>query len=469
MNLSLSFDNNKYTEESIKDGVSTVKYRAFWDIDYVSKPVHSIQKMNVFVPLGYYKNEIINDYGLNTAPIFMPNTVGGYFPGPRTFPGNKKILYNSSTMVKALSRGYVVVSAGLRGRTLTNEKGEFIGKAPAFIIDMKAAIRYIKLNKNNFPGDVNKIITNGTSAGGAISALIGASGNNVFFEKELDEIGAADSSDNIFAVSAYCPIHNLENADAAYEWQFNGINDWHTQKIDIKNGKAEFSPLNGQLNELEKQLSSKLKNQFIEYLNSLRLRNPDGDYLTLNKIGEGNFLDLTKKFLIKSAQTEIEKGNELNNPNFLDIRNSKVVALKWKAYLRYITRMKKAPAFDDLGLNNPENDLFGDLKIKAKHFTEIGQKYSEKTAKKADPELVAAINPLNYLNNQSNSLIAKHWRIRHGAADRDTSFAVPIILATTLQNMNLDIDFFMPWAKPHSGDYDLIDLFDWIDSLVKEK
>ncbi len=46
--------------------------------------------MNVFVPLGYYKNEIINDYGLNTAPIFMPNTVGGYFPGPRTFPGNKK-------------------------------------------------------------------------------------------------------------------------------------------------------------------------------------------------------------------------------------------------------------------------------------------------------------------------------------------------------------------------------------------
>ncbi|UCU86900.1 hypothetical protein J3U91_01061 [Oenococcus oeni] len=29
MNLSLSFDNNKYTEESIKDGVSTVKYRAF--------------------------------------------------------------------------------------------------------------------------------------------------------------------------------------------------------------------------------------------------------------------------------------------------------------------------------------------------------------------------------------------------------------------------------------------------------
>ncbi|OIK93101.1 subtype B tannase, partial [Oenococcus oeni] len=331
--------------------------------------------MNVFVPLGYYKNEIINDYGLNTAPIFMPNTVGGYFPGPRTFPGNKKILYNSSTMVKALSRGYVVVSAGLRGRTLTNEKGEFIGKAPAFIIDMKAAIRYIKFNKDNFPGDVNKIITNGTSAGGAISALIGASGNNVFFEKELDENGAADSSDNIFAVSAYCPIHNLENADAAYEWQFNGINDWHTQKIDIKNGKAEFSPLNGQLNELEKQLSSKLKNQFIEYLNSLRLRNPDGDYLTLNKIGEGNFLDLTKKFLIKSAQTEIEKGNELNNPNFLDIRNGKVVSLKWKAYLRYITRMKKVPAFDDLGLNNPENDLFGDIKIKAKHFTEIGQKY----------------------------------------------------------------------------------------------
>ncbi|AZZ61694.1 tannase [Oenococcus sp. UCMA 16435] len=425
--------------------------------------------MNVFVPLGYYKNESINDYGLNTAPIFMPNTVGGYFPGPRTFPGDKKILYNSSTIVKALSRGYVVVSAGLRGRTLTNENGEFIGKAPAFIVDMKAAIRYIKLNKDNFPGDVNKIITNGTSAGGAISALAGASGNTSFFEKELEEIGAASSSDNIFAVSAYCPIHNLEHADAAYEWQFNGINDWHTQKIEIKNGKAEFSPLNGQLNELEKQLSSKLKDQFIEYLNSLRLRNPDGDSLTLDNNGEGSFLELTKKFLIKSAQTEVDKGNELDNPDFLDLQNNQVVGLKWKAYLRYLTRMKRVPAFDDLGLNNPENDLFGDLKIKAKHFTEIGQSYGDQAAKKANPELVAAVNPLSYLNNQANSLIAKHWRIRHGAADRDTSFAIPIILATTLQNMNYDVDFFMPWAKPHSGDYDLIDLFDWIDSLVKGK
>lgn len=41
---------------------------------------------------------------------------------------------------------------------------------------MKAAIRYMRYNAGVVPGDVEKIITNGTSAGGALSALAGAAG-----------------------------------------------------------------------------------------------------------------------------------------------------------------------------------------------------------------------------------------------------------------------------------------------------
>ena len=29
---------------------------------------------------------------------------------------------------------------------------------------------------------------------------------------------------------AYCPITNLENADMAYEWIFNGVNEYHQRK-----------------------------------------------------------------------------------------------------------------------------------------------------------------------------------------------------------------------------------------------
>ena len=63
---------------------------------------------------------------------------------------------------------------------------------------------------------------------------------------------------------------------------------------------------------------------------------------------------------------------------------------------------------------------------------------------------------------------AKHWRIRHGAFDRDTSLAIPVILATLLENHGIDVDFRLPWGLPHSGDYDLPALFNWIDRCVQQ-
>ena len=61
----------------------------------------------------------------------------------------------------------------------------------------------------------------------------------------------------------------------------------------------------------------------------------------------------------------------------------------------------------------------------------------------------------------------KKWRIRHGAFDRDTSIAIPVILATMLKNKGYEVDFSLPWGLPHSGDYDLEELFAWIDKLAK--
>ena len=50
----------------------------------------------------------------------------------------------------ALSKGYVVASPGARGRT------ELTGKAPAAIVDLKAAVRYLKANDKVMPGDAEK-------------------------------------------------------------------------------------------------------------------------------------------------------------------------------------------------------------------------------------------------------------------------------------------------------------------------
>ena len=38
--------------------------------------------LNIYVPEEYYNGKTLNGYSLNTAPIFAPNTVGGYMEGP---------------------------------------------------------------------------------------------------------------------------------------------------------------------------------------------------------------------------------------------------------------------------------------------------------------------------------------------------------------------------------------------------
>jgi hypothetical protein len=47
----------------------------------------------------------------------------------------------------ALASGYVVVEPGCRGRDLKWADGKYYGKAPTMIVDLKAAIRYLRLNK----------------------------------------------------------------------------------------------------------------------------------------------------------------------------------------------------------------------------------------------------------------------------------------------------------------------------------
>lgn len=71
---------------------------------------------------------------------------------------------------------------------------------------------------------------------------------------------------------------------------------------------------------------------------------------------------------------------------------------------------------------------------------------------------------MNYIG-ASGTTTVRYWRIRHGAIDRDTSLAVPVILATNLKNKGFNVDFEVPWGRGHSGDYDLNELFSWIDNI----
>lgn len=208
--MGLIFDKNVYEEKSVTVNGEILVFRAYEGIPYVESPQSELQVINIYIPEK-------SPYKEGKMPIFLPNTVGGYMPGKADTP---KVWEDGTpnSLVQALLRGYMVAAPGLRGRGMKNEKGENIGVAPADICDYKAAVRYLRYNKEHIPGDTEKIISNGTSAGGAMSALLGTTGNHPDYEPYLDAIGAAKERDDIFYASCYCPIINLEHADAAYEW-----------------------------------------------------------------------------------------------------------------------------------------------------------------------------------------------------------------------------------------------------------
>lgn len=454
---SLQFDASKFVIQSQEFQGKTIKVRAFEQIVYVANPVEiTMQVLNVYVPEEYFNGGSINSYTAETAPIFFPNKVGGYMPAqPATFinssqrgggPGGP----SSNAVIVALSKGYVVASAGARGRISPT------GKAPAGIVDLKAAVRYLKLNDKSMAGDANKIISNGTSAGGAMSSLLGATGNHPDYEPYLAEIGAAKTSDHVFAVSAYCPIINLENADVAYEWQLNKIRSYN------------FRGKSGELSAEAIKVSDDLKAAFPPYLNGLNLKDTAKKALKLDEQGEGNFKELVKSYIVASAQKALDAGTDLSKANFLEIKDKKVISVDFDGYMVYLERMKTPPAFDALDNSSPENQLFGTATTDKRHFTNYSFKNSKVTnATVADAKSIKMMNPMSYIGDKT-AKTAQNWRVRHGAKDRDTGFAVPIILATTLQNKGFKVDFALPWGKPHGGDYDLDELFAWIDGVCKK-
>lgn len=464
-----NLDVTRFEARQLNIGGKNVAVRAYENIVYVAKPVDmATQSMNIYVPEAYFTGGRVGAYTAQTAPIFLPNYVGGYMPAqPGTLDGSKMPgpPDRPNTIALALARGYVVATPGARGRISRNAEGLFVGKAPAAIVDLKAAVRYLRFNDARMPGDAEKIISNGTSAGGALSALLGASGDSTDYEADLKALGAAPARDDIFAVSAYCPITNLENADAAYEWQFAGIYDYKKIDISMLDYKVQRKEITGTMTAAQIGLSNELKGLFPAYVNGLKLRGPGGELLSLDATGNGSFKDYVKSLVIASAQKALDQGQDLSKHAWLRIEGRTVRDLDFDRYLRYIERQKMAPAFDEVNLSTGENQLFGNERIDKRHFTAFAASHDTATgAGRADERVVGMMNPMNYIG-APRTKNAKYWRIRHGAKDRDTSLAIPTLLALALRSQSIAVDFALPWDRPHSGDYDLDELFAWIEKI----
>ena len=478
--ISLAFDVKNYESMSTTVDNKEIKYRAFEYIPYVANPIDIDQQyMNIYVPEEYFNNGTINGYNTQTAPIFMPNAVGGYMPSQAMTPKVENGKPNS--VLYALSRGYVVASPATRGRTNKASDGNFIGKAPAVIVDLQAATAYLHANDSTMPGNANRIITNGTSAGGAVSLLQGATGNNSDFQPYLQALGAATAATNVYAVSAYAPITNLDAADMAYEWSYKGITSFN--KVTMGQGELPQANVGGNtappqrtmqrvnLNADDVAYSNLLSEHFPEYINNLQLHDSMGRVLKLDKNGNGTFKNYVKAFIIDAANKAQAKGTDLSKHTYF-VRDNKTGAIKdinWEAYNQFVSRSKAPGAFDSRSNDSGENNLFGTSATDNNHFT-ITAALHDTTPNQdvyvENAKIVTMMNPMNYLGSPA-ATNARYYRIRYGTADSNTSVAIPLIVGTRAQNLGYNVDMATPFDVDHSGDYDLDELFNWMDNIVK--
>lgn len=263
------------------------------------------QRMSIFVPATYMEKaengeicitaENVEKYNAATAPVVFENNASGYSQMEHTWLGGPR-----NYAEQYLKRGMVYVSCGCRGRETKADDGTLIGKSPATLVDFKTAIRFLRHNKKEIPGNLDHIISVGWSAGGAMSSLLGCTGNSPLFENYLKENGAfMDETDDVYASQVYCPIIDLEHADLAYEWQY---------RTDIQVEPSPFSP-GGELSGFQQALSGRLSDRFITYFNAMNLVSPEtGETLVIEEDGRsGSGYEYMMKALEDSASVYLNK------------------------------------------------------------------------------------------------------------------------------------------------------------------
>lgn len=523
----LKFDASTFTTVNVTVDGAAMKVRQY-KVVYVAKPVKMGATLTTFqtVPLAdpYAMQTMVISVPESMAsdqktPLFFAVNNSGWFASPvaTSITEGKTFVSTSEAdhIGAALKAGYVVVNVGTRSRGARAEDGAWVGKAPAPVVDAKAAIRYLRLNDSTMPGSAERIVMNGTSGGGGLTAAVAASGNHTDYLPYLADIGAAGISgsgssatstlkDDVFAAVAYCPINNLGNADAGYEWEYSAVRtDTNTAALGGVAYSAGPQPA----------ASAALAGSFAGYLNGLGLKRADGSLLS-----DTNLRATTQALVKEEIERQIAKGTAVPQlgANFVTQRatvandwltltgsgtTATVSNIDYAKFVKYVATnqaLKTVVAFDAVGVtgnknattgawnNTGETNLFGSSAQTYANFTEwtwlnnqvpgdgsgfddVGGTWAQHLASSSNTlgKQLKLINPLAYLTS-TGSTPAPYWYVRHGMVDRDTAFAMQTVLYHAVRNNTAvkDVSFKYPYLVAHSGNYDVQEAFAWIKAKV---
>ncbi len=489
---SYSLELNEQVKEWKSGEKNGVSYVYAEKVMYCQNPVAGAKQcLNIYIPAAYMNtdgtlnaNASVGSYTTETAPILYINSTGAYL-GKAPY----KITEASETLAgqngwyyKYLKEGFVLIFSGARGRAdYSSSNGDkATGKAPIGLADLKAGIRFIKHNANALPGDVNRIISNGMSAGGAMSTLLAVSGNSPAFDPYLQEIGACmDATDDVYAAQIYCPIIDLENADLAYAWYFQNDTSEKTA------GMSDF----------QKALMASMAVDYVDYLNSLGLE-VDGVEYTLGTDGRsGGFYDfIVTQYGISYEAYAGMNGLTASTEEWIVFDGEHATVTDLEAIIQnHNLRSKVTPSFDAFDKTSSENGVFGsrDSKLGGDDFTrhfskpvtaqiekqkdafpsEYAEYYEAYRTDSENPEteeMVRLYNPWTYLM-ENNTDMAKYVRVNVGTQDSDTSPAISAALVLKLRQLGIEAEYNYIWGLGHT-DADVADAFEtWVHTITEGK
>lgn len=243
------------------------------DVCYTPRPkVPAFQRMSIYAPEAAMSAPGRLTQAARHCPVVFDNNAAGYMQMPHLWldhPRCKGTQY--------LEAGFVYITCGCSGRESRDSQGRLVGKAPSTLVDLKTAIRFLRHNKESLPGNFDWLVSVGVSAGGAMSALLGVTGDNDVYLPYLEKNGAfLEESDRVYAAQIYCPIIDLEHGDLAYEWMFRADKTCE----DSHAGPAQT------MDAFQEALSQRLSEDYIDYFNGLGLCHPStGEPLTLGADG----------------------------------------------------------------------------------------------------------------------------------------------------------------------------------------
>ena len=510
---SLAFDNAAWQYDEAND--------IYWQVGvvYVANPASlDYETLGIYVP-GAYLEASANGDGTYTASVKSDAQVGQFTAAtapyvlPVNTPGfnaSQAPTWLADGIASYTQAGMIYLQPGIRGRdnTTDSQGQEVVGGAPWGVTDLKAAIRYVRYNKDVLPGDTDKIVSFGHSGGGAQSAVLGASGDSTLYNPYLEALGAAMKdkegnpiSDAPYGTMTWSPITSLDYADAAYEWNLGQFADSNTRT------EGAFT----------QALSQDLAKEYANYINQLGLKH-EGQVLTLAESSEGiytqgsyatylegvvnqslnNFLadtsfpytsdgagpgGTTESVTYETAQAFIDSLNAETQWVTYDAAANRAKISSLADFAKYVkTASKSVPAFDALDRSLAENAVFGVADANELHFDQLvarllknnQAKYESLTdwnsqyvtdfesdlAKtdslgKTIAERQDLYNPMFYLTSAysgyQTSKPAPHWRIRSGLSQGDTALTVETNLALALENQAngavKSVDFATVWGQ----------------------